>query len=72
VSQPWALALHQHPERPDGIRFRSRHDPSRLCAALFDRIAGDLTATVVGSLAEPRHATTLGEILDTYSFGLID
>jgi hypothetical protein len=72
VSQPWALALHQHPERPDGIRFRSRHDPSRLCAALFDRIAGDLTATVVGSLAEPRHATTLGEIPDTYSFGLID
>jgi hypothetical protein len=28
LSQRWALALHEHPDRPDGLLYRSRHDPN--------------------------------------------
>lgn len=38
VSQAWAAALHGHPDAPDGILYRSRHNPSLRCAAIFDRI----------------------------------
>jgi RES domain-containing protein len=33
----WALALWSHPDQPDGLLYRSRHDPNHICAALFDR-----------------------------------
>jgi len=72
VSQVWALALYEHPEQPDGLLFRSRHDPSRLCAAIFDRAEDALDARSLGSLADAANAVLLGHILDTYGFGLID
>lgn len=33
----WADALWDHPEQPDGIAYLSRHDPSEVCLALFER-----------------------------------
>lgn len=33
----WADALYIHPDRPDGILYPSRHDPSETCAAVFER-----------------------------------
>ena len=33
----WSDALFAHPEAPDGLAFRSRHDPDRLCLAIFER-----------------------------------
>jgi RES domain len=33
----WALALWQHADRPDGLLYRSKHDPNHICAAVFDR-----------------------------------
>ena len=33
----WALALWRHRDRPDGLLYRSRHDPNHICAAVFDR-----------------------------------
>lgn len=45
VAQAWARALHDHPEEPDGLRYVSRHNPSQLCVALFDR-AEDAVETV--------------------------
>jgi hypothetical protein len=71
LSQRWAMAFHDHPEQPDGLLYRSRHDPSRLCAAIFDRAAGALTATSLGSLADPHNATLLADLLDTYDYALI-
>jgi hypothetical protein len=71
LSQRWALALHEHPDRPDGLLYRSRHDPSRLCAAIFDRAAGALTATSLGSLADAGNAVLLADLLDTYEYALI-
>lgn len=70
VSQRWALAFHEHPDRPDGILYRSRHDPSRLCVAIFDRAAPTLSARSLGSLADPHNATLLADLLDTYEYGL--
>lgn len=72
VAQQWSLALHQHPEQPDGLYYRSRHDPSRVCAALYERAGHVLTTHRLGSLADRRHRLRLAEILDTYGFGLLD
>jgi hypothetical protein len=43
----WSEALFLHPERPDGIAYRSRFDPGESCAAIFQR--ADLSLVV----AEP-------------------
>ncbi|AGP36811.1 RES family NAD+ phosphorylase [Sorangium cellulosum] len=67
----WALAIHDHPRRPDGIAYAARHDPSRVCAALFERASAELSVTRLGSLADPAHAALLARILDTYKFGLV-
>ncbi len=71
VAQRWARAFFEHPERPDGIYYRSRHDPARFCAAIFDRAAGALEATPLGGLVVPANARLLADILDRYGFGLI-
>jgi len=40
----WAQALWAHPEAPDGIAYRSRHDPREICYAIFERPALTLAA----------------------------
>jgi hypothetical protein len=42
VCGAWADALHDHRERPAGILYPSRFDPSERCVALFDRAAPHL------------------------------
>lgn len=69
----WALALWSHPQSPDGLYYRARHDQQRLSLALFDR---DTVVQMVheypqGALTDPEHAMLLGDILDTYRFQLI-
>ena len=71
LAQRWSLALWQHPEQPDGICYRSRHDPSRWCAAIYDRLGLNASVTTLGSLLTPSSTVLLAEILDTYGFGLI-
>jgi RES domain len=36
LSQAWSQALYNHADRIDGLYYRSRYDPSRLCVALYD------------------------------------
>ena len=71
ISQAWSRALHDHPSRPDGLYYRSRHDPSRRCAVVFDRAARRLTGSSLGSLTDPTNAPLLAELLDGYGFSLI-
>lgn len=33
----WSRAFYDHPQQPDGIVYRSRHNPKLTCLALFDR-----------------------------------
>lgn len=71
IAQVWARAFWAHPSQPDGILYRSRHDPSRACAAIFDRAAPFLQATRLPGLADPANRSLLAAILDAYGFGLI-
>lgn len=70
IAQRWSLALWNHPEQPDGLRYRSRHDPSRHCLALFNRAADAVSVTDMGSLSGPDNEELLAEILDSYGFAL--
>lgn len=70
VARRWGAALRDHPERPDGIRYPCRHDPSRAAAALFDHVYEGLTAASRGTMLDEDNKATLAEILRTYDFGL--
>jgi len=78
IAQRWSLALWRHPGEPDGLLWRSRFDPSRTCVAIYEGRgalpfdAPPITATMLGCLVDPHHASLLREILDTYQFGFID
>jgi hypothetical protein len=67
----WARAIHDHPTQPDGIVYTARHDPSRLCAGIFDRAAGGLTVVSLGSLADATNVALLAGLLDRYDFGIV-
>jgi hypothetical protein len=71
IAQRWSLALYNHPDQPDGICYRARHDPSRLAAALFERPDTAFQTVPLGSLAAPRNRRRLRRLLDTYQFGLL-
>jgi hypothetical protein len=71
VAQHWSLAFHEHPDRPDGLMWRSRFDQSRVCFALYERARASIQTVPLGSLAAPAFAADLASILDEYSFGLL-
>ncbi len=52
-------------------RVEARHDPSRLSAALFDRVGPELTVVSGTTFLDPAYAAQLGRILDDDKFGLI-
>jgi RES domain len=37
TTQQWSQAFFEHPQQPDGIIYRCRHNPQFKCVALFDR-----------------------------------
>ncbi len=61
--QQWSRALFEHPQQPDGIIYRSRHNPRYQCLALFDRcrtrvrLAGSAALMTGG-----RRAWTVGQL----------
>lgn len=69
ASQHWSRAIHNHPERPDGILYRPRHDPARLAAAFFDGITDQVMTETLGTWLDQR--ATLAEVLDTYGVALL-
>jgi hypothetical protein len=71
VSQRWSGALYRHPEQPDGICFRSRHNPELLCAAIFDRVAPRVRATLLGCLRAPKNMRRITPLLTKYGFSLV-
>ncbi len=67
-SQRWSQALKSHPAKPDGIYYRSRHDPARTACAVFDTCARHVKILEdLRSRAE--QPGILGQILDQYGFG---
>ena len=70
LSQARSLALHNHPSMIDGIAYRARHDLEQTCAAIFERAAGGLSTTLLGSFADSSFATRLADLLERYDYGL--
>jgi hypothetical protein len=65
----WADDLFAHPERPDGLLYPSRHDPSEACLALFER--ADLVVTVADDPIPLRSLMPrVTEVLHRYGKGL--
>lgn len=73
ISQDWSLALWKHPQRPDGILYRTRHDPDKKAAAFFDRdeVKAALSFRDMGSLLDDDNVELLVKILEHYKFILI-
>ena len=69
VSQRWSRAIQTHPEQPDGILYRPRHDPARLAAAFFDQIAEQVAAETLGTWLDQRDV--LADVLETYGVALL-
>jgi hypothetical protein len=71
-AQRWSRALWAHPDSPDGVLYRARHDPSRFSLAVYNRVRGVLRTTLLGSLIDPIHTELLAPILDHYRISLIE
>lgn len=71
-SQSLSRQIFEHRLSPDGIRYRVRHDLSRIGIALFERpeTVARLSATSRGGLLEPRNQRLLGELLEEYDKAL--
>lgn len=67
-SQRWSKTLRVHPEKPDGIYYPSRHDPSRIACAVYDLCQPfiEIARTCEAWADNP---VLLGNILDHYGFG---
>ena len=67
----WSRAFYTHPEAPDGLLYRSRHNPGHRCVALFDRCEGRLSAAVSEDLmGAARRAWTAAQ-LHRYRLALV-
>ena len=72
LSQRWSRALCLHPIQPDGIRYISRHDPQRICYALFEHASLKLDVANIGQLNNLSLIAEIGQIIDYYKFALLD
>lgn len=71
VAQRWSAAFFRHPQKPDGLCYRSRHDPNRLCAALYQRVARTVHVVRAVGLADREAVWLLGTLQRLYAV-LID
>ncbi len=71
IAQQWAKALQDHPKKPDGIYYRSRHDASRFCFALFQlKTSSTLEIINTYDFLGDEYKYRLAKILDKYQYGL--
>ena len=71
VAQRWSAAFFRHPQKPDGLCYRSRHDPDRLCAALYQRVARTVHVVRSVGLADREAVWLVGTLQRLYAV-LID
>lgn len=72
LAQRWSRWLYGHPEAPDGLLYRSRHDPSQLAVAVYDRALNRLLSADQGGLLDPSNAPGVARALDRYGIGVVD
>jgi hypothetical protein len=71
LTRLWSFALHDHPDAPDGIRYRARHDDDSFAVALFDRVAASIVVQERRELLDPEGLVELGTWLARYDVGLL-
>lgn len=52
LTQPWGVAIHDHPQAVDGIVYVSRQVPNLQAVALFERAAGKIALSAPGELGQ--------------------
>ena len=62
----WSRAIYEHDATIDGIEYRSRHDDSLVCVAVFER-AGDALQVASPTASWSSDVRLLGSILDRYN-----
>lgn len=70
VTWAWSHALHEHPDRVDGIGYRARHDDDDLAVALFERARDAVAVLDSTPLLGLSLSAELGGWLDRYEIGL--
>ena len=66
----WSRALFLHPQQPDGLVYRSRHNPRFKCLALFDRCGAKLTEVRSEPLMDPPRRAWCSVQLDRYDLAM--
>jgi hypothetical protein len=66
----WSRALFLHPQQPDGLVFRSRHNPRFRCLALFDRCDAKLMDVRSEPLMDPPRRAWCSVQLDRYDLAM--
>jgi hypothetical protein len=70
AARPWSRAIWEHPEQPDGLVYRCRHDDDQLAVALFDRARHKVEAGPSHPLRADK--PWWGTVLDRYAVALVD
>jgi hypothetical protein len=71
-AQLWSRAFFDHPDRPDGLLYRARHDAGEYAVALFDRAARSVRPrSTHATLASPANRSLVAGLLTKYGFGLL-
>lgn len=60
----WSDALWDHPDRPDGLAYQSRHDSSEICLAIFEK--ADVRLKAQGTHALSSVLGDVAPVLDSY------
>lgn len=71
IAQHWSAALRKHPSKPDGIRYPSRHDHTRVAYAIFSRPVVSFKVSSLGSLMAAVNRALLNDILTLYKVELL-
>ena len=66
----WSRALFLHPQQPDGLVYRSRHNPRFRCLALFDRCDAKLTEVRSEPLMDSPRRAWCSVQLDRYELAV--
>jgi hypothetical protein len=71
IAQQWSRALRAHPSKPDGIRYPSRHDHTRVAYAIYSCPTSAFKVGSLGSLMAPGNRSLLNDILTLYKVELL-
>ena len=67
----WSRAFFEHPQKPAGIVYRSRHNPQLKCVAVFSTFQDQLKAKDTTPLLDPALRAWTGRQLSRYQLALV-